>query len=59
MDSSHLLMPATVWQILNMMRKQWPETEVRMDQYLQPIATAIYPSMMIVITTKFLYNVLI
>ena len=52
-------MPATVWQILNMKRKQWPETEAQMDRYLQPITTAMYPSMMIVITTKFLYNVFI
>ena len=43
-----------------MKRKQWPETETQMDRFLQPIATAVYQSMMIVvITTKFLYNVFI
>ena len=43
-----------------MKHKQWPETETQMDRFLQTIATAVYQSMMIVvITTKFLYNVFI
>ena len=57
-DSSHLCLQQ-FWQILNMKRKQWPETEAQMDRYLHSIASAMYPWMMIVITTKFLYSVFI
>ena len=43
-----------------MKRKQWPETEAKMERYLQSIATPMYLwMMMIVITTKNLYNVFI